>query len=251
MAKMLTIGELARRANVATSLLRFYEKEKLLLPSGRTEAGYRLYTPDAERTLRFIRSAQRHGFALGDIRLIIGGGDAKGELDVMDLAEQRFLDIERQVTELLVLRHELEMFLDDVTAHMDRSAGEDAARHFREFIGQVCGHVHHETQKSSLRKLLDRLNCNLASTEWDDIFAELRGRHVHIWREDDSYHIQFADDEPAARRALERLIRAESGCEAHLEPTLESADDGLLFTVRGPNAFLFAQLFLALETAEA
>jgi len=38
--KPLTIGELAKRANVSTSLLRYYEKEQLLQPSGRTQAGY-------------------------------------------------------------------------------------------------------------------------------------------------------------------------------------------------------------------
>ena len=70
----LTIGELAKRANVSTSLLRYYEKENLLRPAGRTEAGYRLYSPDAERRLRFIRSAQRYGFSLNDIRLILVKG---------------------------------------------------------------------------------------------------------------------------------------------------------------------------------
>ena len=65
----LTIGVLAKRANVATSLLRYYEKEKLLIPSGRTDSGYRIYSPDAERTLRFIRSAQRYGFSLNDFKM--------------------------------------------------------------------------------------------------------------------------------------------------------------------------------------
>jgi DNA-binding transcriptional MerR regulator len=231
--KLLTIGELAKRANVSTSLLRYYEKEQLLMPSGRSEAGYRLYSPDAERTLRFIRSAQRYGFSLGDIKLIVGNGQTVpgDDFDVRDLAEQRFLTIERRVTEMLVLRHELELLLDDMTVHVGRSAGRAAGRHCRELVEQVCGHEAHGKRKSSVRNLVQRLNCNLASAEWEEVFADLRGRHLHIW--------------------LQRIASGESDCEAHLQPEVSSDDGGLLFRARGDNAFLFAQLFLALESAEA
>jgi len=251
--KLLTIGELAKRANVSTSLLRYYEKEQLLMPSGRSQAGYRLYSPDAERTLRFIRSAQRYGFSLGDIKLIVGAGEAEtGEdVDMRDVAEQRFLVIERRVTEMLVLRHELELLLDDMTAHVDRSAGRAAGQHYRDLVEQVCGHDAHGPPTSSLRKLVQRLNCNLASAEWEQVFAELRGRHLHIWRDDDGYSILFVDGPPKVRRALERLAASESDCEAHLQPEVSSDEGGLLFRARGENSFLFAQLFLALEAAEA
>ena len=66
----LTIGQLAKRGKVSTSLLRYYEKEGLLEPVGRTAAGYRLYSPDSVRHLRFIRKAQRYGFSLNDIKLM-------------------------------------------------------------------------------------------------------------------------------------------------------------------------------------
>lgn len=247
--QLLTIGELARRANVSTSLLRYYEREKLLQPSGRTTAGYRLYAPAAERTLRFIRSAQRYGFSLNDIKLILGGSGDK--TDLRNLAEQRFIDIEQRVTEMLVLRHELELFLDDVATHLDRSVGEASGEKYRELLEQACGHDHGSSQASSLQKLTQRLGCNLASAEWATLFADLRGRHLHIWRDDDGYSVRFADPDEPLKAALARLAAAESGCEAHLEPEISAEDGGLVFRARGPNAFLFAQLFLALETAEA
>ena len=75
--KSLSIGELARHGGVSTSLLRYYEKEGLLLPSGRSQAGYRLYAPEAERRLRFIRSAQRYGFSLTRHRTAIGRPSTK------------------------------------------------------------------------------------------------------------------------------------------------------------------------------
>ena len=41
-SKPMTIGALARRLNVSTSMLRFYEREGLLSPERRSASGYRL-----------------------------------------------------------------------------------------------------------------------------------------------------------------------------------------------------------------
>ncbi|MDP7042294.1 MAG: hypothetical protein QGF91_06545, partial [Gammaproteobacteria bacterium] len=96
-----------------------------------------------------------------------------------------------------------------------------------------------------------RLGCNLASAEWENLFRDLRGEHIHVWRdEDDGYSILFANDNPRISRALEQLAAGEIGCDAHIEPEVSEADDGILFTARGDNAFLFVQLFLSLEAGE-
>jgi MerR family redox-sensitive transcriptional activator SoxR len=62
----LTIGEVAARAGVATSALRFYE-DRGLITSERTPAGHRRYAPDVLRRVSFIRVAQRVGLTLGEI----------------------------------------------------------------------------------------------------------------------------------------------------------------------------------------
>lgn len=250
---LLTIGELAKRASVSTSLLRYYEKEALLEPAGRTAAGYRLYAPEAERTLRFIRSAQRYGFSLNDIKLILGATAASEETDadIRAIAEERFLDIERRVTEMLVLRHELELFLDDVALHLDRSVGASAGEQYRQLLETACGHEHAPGRASSLHKLIERLGCKLADGESDSLLEELRGRHIHIWRDDDGYSVLFTEPDGALERALNKLAAGEADCEAHLEPEVSADDGGLLFRARGANAFLYAQLFLSLELRQA
>jgi MerR family Zn(II)-responsive transcriptional regulator of zntA len=250
---MLTIGELAKRANVSTSLLRYYEKEKLLPASSRTDSGYRLYSQDAERTLRFIRSAQRYGFSLNDIRLIVSTGNANSadDADIISIAEQRFVEIERRITEMLVLRHELEMFLDDLTEHVDNNSGNQAGHHYRELVEEVCRSDHHHNPQSSLSKLVTRLNCNLASEDWEQVFSQLRGQHLHIWRDEDQYSIQFTSKTAEVKQALETIAAGEHNCEAHLQPEVIAGADGYLFHARGENAFLYAQLFMALESAES
>jgi MerR family transcriptional regulator, redox-sensitive transcriptional activator SoxR len=64
--KRLTIGQVAERAGVATSALRFYE-EHGLIRADRNEAGHRRYHADVLRRVSFIRTAQRVGLTLGEI----------------------------------------------------------------------------------------------------------------------------------------------------------------------------------------
>jgi len=249
---VLTIGQLAKRGNVATSLLRFYEKEGLLVPSGRTAAGYRVYSAESVRHLRFIRKAQRYGFSLNDIKMMRGvAHDSGSGTDIKNIAEQRFLDIERRVTEMLVLRHEMELFLDDLAAVMDESNDDEIIGQYREIMEQVCGHTHGDSSLSSLRKLTRRMSCNLDKEEWEQLFQELRGRHIHIWHEDDAYTVLFTDDDPEILNALEKIAAAEHGCQAHAEPEIAADESGILFRAHGDNAFLYAQLFLALEADDS
>jgi DNA-binding transcriptional MerR regulator len=66
-----TVGEVARLARVSVHTLHHYDAVGLLPPSGRSEAGYRLYTaPDLER-LQQILLFRELGFALAEIRRIM------------------------------------------------------------------------------------------------------------------------------------------------------------------------------------
>jgi MerR family copper efflux transcriptional regulator len=251
---LLTIGRLAERANVSTSMLRFYEREGLLSPAGRSRSGYRLYAPDAEHTLLFIRRAQRLGLSLEDIKLVLARRDRRGTgagSTVVGIAEQRFLEIERRLTELLVLRHELELFLDDLAARVGQSAGEGAGRLYRDLLEHVCGHPDRPVTRSSMTRLMRRIGCALADAERERLFAALRGRHVHVWREGDGYAVLIPGQNPKVSEALRQLVAAEVGCKVHVDLSLSETAEGPLLTAHGDGAFLFAQLFLALEASAA
>lgn len=66
-----TIGRLAKTAAVPISTLRYYEQRGLLQPEQRTGSNYRLYGRESLERLRFICIAQRHGFTLEDIALLL------------------------------------------------------------------------------------------------------------------------------------------------------------------------------------
>ena len=252
-----TIGALAKRARVAPSVLRYYEKEGLLVPGRRTASGYRVYGADAERTLLFINRAKRLGFSLDDIRqfLVADRTDAGGKAgkkngrntgDVAQIAEDRFLEIERRLTELLVLRHELEVFLREMSDQLP--AADSARRLYRRLVDHVCGHSSTpQDEAASLSSLMKRMGCNLASLNRGDALEVLRGRHIHVWREAEGYSVLVPGEDPRIGAALQQIAASEAGCEAHTEPQVEQTAEGHVFSAHGDNAFLFAQFFLALE----
>jgi DNA-binding transcriptional MerR regulator len=67
----LKIGELARRADVTTKAIRFYERKGLLPVAKRAANRYRVYGDDAAEILRFIKQATGLGLRLGEIKDIL------------------------------------------------------------------------------------------------------------------------------------------------------------------------------------
>ena len=249
----LTIGQLAKRVGLRTSALRYYEEQGLLAPIGRTESGYRLYAPEAEQTLRFIQRAQRLGFSLADIRALLEGqqdGGLSNETAVK-IAQERYLELERQVTRLLVLQHELELFLRDMAASPANAPAEPL---FDRLLDQICANPLDQPTETMLDWLMMYTSCNLTTAEGQRLIESLRGQHVHIWQKEDDYTILVVSDDPAVGAALEALAQLEAGCQAHAHthqvPELMHNDEGYLLTARGENAFIFARLFLILEKKE-
>lgn len=61
------IAEVAARSGFTAPTLRYYEEIGLMAPTGRTEAGYRIYDDEAVERLRFISRAKQLGCTLGEI----------------------------------------------------------------------------------------------------------------------------------------------------------------------------------------
>jgi len=244
---MLTIGQLARQAGLRPSALRYYEAEGLLEPAERTEAGYRLYAPEAADTVRLIQRAQRLGFSLAEIRALLTAWRA-GDLEDAELlrtAESRYLALERQITDLRVVQHELELFLQDLRGP-DVAAAQTA---FGRLVDRICANPAAEAPSHTvLDWLAAYAGCPLAAAP-DEVLAPLRGRHVHLWREDDAYHILVVGRDPQVTAALTELARLEGDCQLHPHngPEVAESAEGTLLIARGDSAFLLARLFLALE----
>ena len=245
----LTIGQLAKRTGLRTSTLRYYEEQGILYPDGRTTAGYRLYDPEAEAALHFVRQTQRLGFSLANIRALLQGvrEDTLDDQAIVAIAESRLLDLERRLTELLVVHHEMESFVRE----LDRAVSRGDARgepFFDRMIGQVCARSPGQLGANSILDwLIEQTRCTLGLVDAKGMLDPLRGQHVHTWQQGDGYQILVVSHDPVVERALKALTQVEADCHAHTMPQLEPHREGFLFTVVGENAFIFARLFLALE----
>ena len=91
----LTIGEVARRAGVATSSIRYYERIGLL-PEPDRERGQRRYDADVLGKLGFIGVAQSAGFKLREIKELIEGVDGANGLSepMRSLSSQKLGEVE-------------------------------------------------------------------------------------------------------------------------------------------------------------
>ena len=66
----LTISEVAKRAGIRASAIRYYESIQLL-PSPQRSAGRRRYNPDVLRRISFIQVAQAAGLTIAEIQTLI------------------------------------------------------------------------------------------------------------------------------------------------------------------------------------
>ncbi|WP_333894232.1 MerR family transcriptional regulator [Mycolicibacterium gadium] len=107
-------SEVAAAAHVNTQTLRYYERRGLLPQPQRTPSGYRAYTADAVRVVRFVKRAQQLGFTLDDIEELLhlaGGGPASCD-DAKTMARSRIADLQHRIADLAGMRDALARLVD-------------------------------------------------------------------------------------------------------------------------------------------
>ena len=100
----MNIGTIARQAGLPTKTVRYYADIGLVKPSGRSEAGYRIYTETELNKLRFVRSARSFGFTVEECRELLGLYEDR---DRSSRDVKRIGEIEDKMTELRTLHDEL------------------------------------------------------------------------------------------------------------------------------------------------
>jgi MerR family mercuric resistance operon transcriptional regulator len=86
-----------------------------LLPQPpRTRSGYRAYTPDAVRVVRFVKRAQQLGFTLDDIEelLYLGDGGPASCDDTKTMARAGIADLQHRIDDLVGMRDALASLVD-------------------------------------------------------------------------------------------------------------------------------------------
>ena len=109
MMKSLTIGQLAKRAEVNIETIRFYERRGLIPEPPRRDSGYRQYSEGDVIRILFIRRAKELGFSLKEIlellSLKIDPDTTCG--DIKRRAETKIADIDQKIRTLQGMKRAL------------------------------------------------------------------------------------------------------------------------------------------------
>ena len=97
MTALMSIGELASRTGLPVRTIRFYSDAGVVPAAERSEAGYRLYGPDALARLGLVRTLRDLGVDLATIRRVL-----ERELTVADVAAAHAAAIDAQIRVLRV-----------------------------------------------------------------------------------------------------------------------------------------------------
>ena len=110
---MLTIGKIAELSAMSADTIRYYEKEGLLKPQQKSDAGYRLYDDSAVRRLHFIKQAQHCGFTLSEILQLLSLQTLESSCcsDVRKLAVEKKLQLETKIRDMKAMSAELDRLI--------------------------------------------------------------------------------------------------------------------------------------------
>jgi MerR family transcriptional regulator, mercuric resistance operon regulatory protein len=108
------ITETAREAGVNTQTLRYYERRGLLPKPPRRGSGYRDYSDEAVRLVRFIKRAQDLGFSLDEVEELVRlRGVRRAERHrVRAIAARKISDIDHKIAQLQSMRGALRQLVD-------------------------------------------------------------------------------------------------------------------------------------------
>lgn len=98
----LMIGDLAQVCGVSDQAVRLYERMGLLKPVAKTSKGYRLYDAASVETLRFIKQAQRSGFILEEIKVLLQTDPQDGRAceSMKELLDRKIYTLTERLVEL-------------------------------------------------------------------------------------------------------------------------------------------------------
>lgn len=110
----MTIGKVARQTGVSVETIRFYERKGLIVqPPKSTDSAFRSYPAETINRLRFIRQAQRLGFALQEIaELLALRADPSADCaEVRERAQEKLQDVDRKIDQLAIIRRALQQLI--------------------------------------------------------------------------------------------------------------------------------------------
>ena len=103
----ITVGQLARAAAVNVETVRYYQRIGLLSFPDRDYGSIRRYLADDLKRIRFIKRAQKLGFSLDEVALLLGLSDGRHCAQTRVLAEKKLTVVEEKIADLEAIQKAL------------------------------------------------------------------------------------------------------------------------------------------------
>jgi MerR family mercuric resistance operon transcriptional regulator len=113
----LTIGAFAKAAGVNIETIRFYQRKGLLSEPDRPYGSIRRYGQADVARVRFVKSAQRLGFTLGEIGQLLKLEDGAHCTEAAELAALRLADVRARLADLRRMEAALSKLVTECSAH--------------------------------------------------------------------------------------------------------------------------------------
>ena len=109
----LTIGRLAKAANVGIETIRYYQNIELLPVPPPKKGAFRYYPASLIERIRFIKLAQELGFTLAEVGTLLKLADGTDRRSIRKLAADRLTQIRHKLADLQRMERALEHALHD------------------------------------------------------------------------------------------------------------------------------------------
>lgn len=109
--RQMTIGGLAKAAGVNIETVRYYQRRGLLPEPEKPLGGIRRYDHGDLSRLGFIKSAQRLGFSLEEIALLLKLEDGTGCDEARMIAERKLSDLRERIADMQRIEQALDQLV--------------------------------------------------------------------------------------------------------------------------------------------
>jgi len=237
-----TVGDLAKRSGLTVRTLHHYEELGLLVPSARTDSGYRLYTDADVRTLHRILAYRHMGLPLKDIGPLLAPG---AQAPLADLLARQISVVEAQIAE----QQRLLSLLQRVARRAREGADVDVEELLRLITAQCIIEQHYSDDEiARLRAMQDAIppeTLRQLKVEMPRLLADFRAAHDAGTSPADAEVIDLS------RRwlAMERLVPIDE--DLRLKGRRMLGSDAGFQQVSGIDAALARYIDAALDAAKA
>lgn len=98
----MNIGEVSKRSDVNSKMIRRYEELGIIPKAGRSDAGYRQYSENDVHVLKFVKRARELGFSMKDIKQLVSlwRNKARPSSQVKSIASKHVRELEIKLAEI-------------------------------------------------------------------------------------------------------------------------------------------------------